>query len=128
MRTVFCPCCGSPVPLSAIPDADLLSERGRRNAARRKTFGSRPKGQMMIWRQHNPNVPHCRCASCLLAGVHAVELRLEDRIGVHVAAVGVEPIWAQEERARVRKRRAAIEMAMRQRQPEQLEASYGRAA
>ncbi len=125
---IICPRCGEVVPPAAVPDQVLLSERGRRNAARRKTFGARPKGQMMIWRQHNPNVRHCRCGSCLLAGVQSIETRLDNRIQAHVTAVGVEPIWAKEERGRVRNRRTAIEMAMRQHRLEDLEATDGRAA
>ncbi len=128
MASLACPCCGTRIPLSDISNADLKSERGRRNAARRKSFGARRKGQIAVWRAHNPSCWRCRCASCLLAGVRDLEQKIEARIAAHVANVGVAPEWAAAERALARKRRKEIEWAILARQLDDLEAADGRAA
>jgi hypothetical protein len=44
---------------STIPDAVLKTERARRNAAKRTSYSGG-----ILWKQHNPDTPRCRCATC----------------------------------------------------------------
>jgi hypothetical protein len=125
---ISCPSCGGWVPTAAIPDDVLKSERGRRNAAKRKTFGARRKGFLTVWRRHNSSVWRCRCSDCLLSSVRGLERQLESRIAAHEAAIGVVPEWAAEERKQARRRRAEVEWAILERQVDDLEVSDGRAA
>jgi hypothetical protein len=45
-----CPCCQSTIDLSAIPLAELNSERGRRNNAARKRKRGNPNGRPLVIR------------------------------------------------------------------------------
>ncbi len=114
MATFPCPCCGVPIPLSAIPEADLLSERGRRNAAKRKSFGARHRGRA-VWKSHSTASWRCRCPDCLVASVDNLEAYLACRVQAHIAVLGVEPEWAEPERQRLRAMRAEIEAAIAER-------------
>ncbi len=95
-----------------ITDAELKSERGRRNAARRKSFGDHHKGMRMVWKTHRPAAWRCRCPKCLLARMNDVEAGLEGRIEARHRAEGAVPAWAEEARARVRFDRAEVERAI----------------
>jgi hypothetical protein len=44
---------------STIPDEVIASERGKRNNAKRKTYGG-----CLVWGKHNPDVKYCRCERC----------------------------------------------------------------
>lgn len=113
---LVCPCCDAGVPLSVIADTDLMSERGRRNSARRREFGGWRKGELQVWSRHNGSARRCHCAVCRLADVARRVVDLENRIQAHVEAVGAEPDWAEAERGRVKRLRAEIEAAIAVRQ------------
>lgn len=66
-KTIQCPSCGAYIPLAVIPNEDLQSERGRRNAARRRNPGS-DRGIIRVWNKHIRN-RICQCADCLIAKV-----------------------------------------------------------
>ncbi len=114
MKTIFCPACRSAVPLSVVSDADLQSERGRRNSARRKTCGF-GKGRRAVWRQHRPAAWRCRCPECLLRSADKIARDVEARIAAHATAAGAEPGWAEAERRQARKARADLEAAIAER-------------
>ena len=44
---------------ATIPDAVIISENGRRNARKRKTYTGG-----VVWAKHNPEVNNCRCQRC----------------------------------------------------------------
>ena len=81
-KVISCPACSTAILLSSVPNGDLQSERGRRNAARRRTFGF-GKGRRAVWHEHNPEAWRCRCSECLLQGAESVERRVESRIQAH---------------------------------------------
>jgi hypothetical protein len=45
---------------STIPDEVLKRERAKRNAAKRTTYSGG-----VIWAEHNPVTPRCRCQQCM---------------------------------------------------------------
>jgi len=45
---------------ATIPDEVLATERGKRNAAKRKT-----RSGGLVWGKHNPKVTNCRCQRCI---------------------------------------------------------------
>jgi hypothetical protein len=44
---------------ATIPDHVLASERGRRNAIKRKSYSGG-----LVWANHNPHLNNCRCIHC----------------------------------------------------------------
>ncbi len=64
MDGVKCHMCGAVIPGWLIPEEVLKSERGRRNAERRKRPGGR--GKLKFWKSHRPTGPfgYCRCWEC----------------------------------------------------------------
>jgi hypothetical protein len=51
---------GPDIDPATIPDEVIKTERGRRNAAKRKTYSGG-----VYWAEHNPDVPGCRCVACI---------------------------------------------------------------
>jgi hypothetical protein len=50
----------TPELLASIPDELLHSEAARRRGRKRQTYTGG-----VYWKQHNPDVPNCRCARCM---------------------------------------------------------------
>lgn len=86
-----CPHCDREIPLTAIPDADFASERGRRHSVKRRL---KPVGPI-IWKRHNPaaKTPPCRCADCLIARQLRIERLLIGAIRRHYRLVDAPPLW-----------------------------------
>jgi len=47
--------------MSTVPDDVLRSEWARRNARKRASYTGG-----IVWKNHNPRVPGCRCVQCMV--------------------------------------------------------------
>ena len=123
-KVISCPACSTAILLSSVPNGDLQSERGRRNAARRRTFGF-GKGRRAVWHEHNPEAWRCRCSECLLQGAESVERRVESRIQAHLAVAAPSRSGRKRSASRARAFRDEIERAIAERRAvwSQVEAS-----
>ncbi len=74
-KSFTCPHCKTQIPLSVIPDKDLMSERGRRNAGRRRKHVGGVKGALRVWAKH-ASTPVCQCAQCLTGRVRRLRAAL----------------------------------------------------
>lgn len=106
-----CPACGAEVPLSLISDEDFLSERGRRNARRRRTHGG--AFGLKVWNAHQPGRGRaCLCATCLIDRVRRMEATYAAAVARATQATGVRPAWAEERTAKIEKFKSVVRDAL----------------